>query len=46
VLDLGSGAGIDAFVARREVGEAGRVIGVDFTPEMVAKARKTGTSVR
>ena len=39
VLDLGSGAGIDAFVARREVGEAGRVIGVDMTPEMVAKAR-------
>lgn len=40
VLDLGSGAGIDAFVARREVGEAGRVVGVDFTPEMVAKARE------
>jgi SAM-dependent methyltransferase len=39
VLDLGSGAGIDAFVARRIVGEAGRVVGVDFTPEMVAKAR-------
>ncbi len=39
VLDLGSGAGIDAFVARREVGETGHVIGVDMTPEMVAKAR-------
>ena len=39
VLDLGSGAGIDAFVARRIVGESGRVIGVDFTPEMVQKAR-------
>ncbi|MEP0545647.1 MAG: arsenite methyltransferase [Rhodothermales bacterium] len=39
VLDLGSGAGIDAFVARRIVGETGRVVGVDFTPEMVAKAR-------
>ncbi|MDX1545654.1 MAG: arsenite methyltransferase [Rhodothermales bacterium] len=39
VLDLGSGAGLDAFVARRIVGEAGRVIGVDFTPAMVAKAR-------
>lgn len=39
VLDLGSGAGNDAFVARRVVGEAGRVIGVDFTGEMVKKAR-------
>src|SRR5687767_12952574 len=33
VLDLGSGAGVDAFVARGVVGEAGRVIGVDMTPE-------------
>jgi len=39
VLDLGSGAGIDCFVARRETGESGRVIGVDMTPEMIAKAR-------
>ena len=39
VLDLGSGAGLDAFVARPIVGEEGRVIGVDLTPEMVAKAR-------
>ena len=39
VLDLGAGAGLDAFVARRIVGEAGRVLGVDFTPEMVEKAR-------
>lgn len=39
VLDLGSGAGFDAFLARREVGESGRVIGVDMTPEMLAKAR-------
>lgn len=39
VLDLGSGAGLDAFVARRIVGDSGRVLGVDFTPEMVAKAR-------
>jgi len=38
VLDLGSGAGNDVFVARRAVGDTGRVIGVDFTPEMVAKA--------
>ncbi len=39
VLDLGSGAGNDAFIARHEVGAAGSVIGVDMTPEMVAKAR-------
>jgi len=40
VLDLGSGAGNDCFVARAEVGEQGRVIGIDFTPEMIAKARE------
>ena len=40
VLDLGSGAGNDCFVARHETGADGRVIGVDFTPEMVAKARE------
>ena len=39
VLDLGSGAGVDAFVARRSVGEAGRVIGVDMTEAMIARAR-------
>ncbi|KAB2948971.1 MAG: arsenite methyltransferase [Thermoanaerobaculia bacterium] len=39
VLDLGSGAGIDAFLAARAVGEGGRVIGVDMTPEMLARAR-------
>ena len=39
VLDLGSGAGIDAFLAARQVGPAGRVIGVDMTPEMLARAR-------
>jgi SAM-dependent methyltransferase len=39
VLDLGSGAGIDAFIARRGVGEAGRVIGVDMTETMIARAR-------
>jgi SAM-dependent methyltransferase len=39
VLDLGSGAGFDAFLAARAVGPAGRVIGVDMTPEMVSKAR-------
>lgn len=39
VLDLGSGAGFDAFLAAQQVGETGRVIGVDMTPEMIAKAR-------
>ncbi|MCB9169232.1 MAG: arsenite methyltransferase [Flavobacteriales bacterium] len=39
VLDLGSGAGNDCFVARAAVGDDGRVIGVDFTPEMVEKAK-------
>lgn len=40
VLDLGSGAGFDCFLAAREVGESGHVIGVDMTPEMVEKARE------
>ena len=40
VLDLGSGAGLDVFVARNEVGESGHVIGVDMTAEMIAKARE------
>jgi SAM-dependent methyltransferase len=39
VLDLGSGAGFDAFLAARQVGTAGSVIGVDMTAEMIAKAR-------
>ena len=39
VLDLGSGAGFDAFLAARAVGSNGRVIGVDMTPAMVSKAR-------
>lgn len=40
VLDLGSGAGFDAFLAAREVGDAGRVIGIDMTPEMLERARR------
>ena len=40
VLDLGAGAGFDCFLAAREVGPAGRVIGVDMTPEMIEKARE------
>ena len=39
VLDLGSGPGLDAFLAARRVGAAGRVIGVDMTPEMIERAR-------
>jgi len=39
VLDLGSGGGLDAFLAARLVGPSGRVIGVDMTPEMIARAR-------
>jgi ubiquinone/menaquinone biosynthesis C-methylase UbiE len=39
VLDLGSGGGIDVFLASRKVGKQGKVIGLDMTPEMVHKAR-------
>lgn len=40
VLDLGSGAGFDGFLAANKVGKSGKVIGVDFTPEMIEKARE------
>jgi len=40
VLDLGSGGGFDVFIAARKVGATGRAIGVDMTPEMLAKARR------
>jgi len=46
LLDLGSGAGFDAFVAAPKVGASGRVIGVDMTAEMLAKARKNVTAFR
>ncbi|MDH5751414.1 MAG: arsenite methyltransferase [Deltaproteobacteria bacterium] len=39
VVDLGSGGGFDCFLAAREVGPGGRVIGIDMTPEMLSKAR-------
>ena len=39
VIDLGSGAGNDCFIARNETGEDGRVIGIDFTPAMIDKAK-------
>jgi len=42
VLDLGSGAGLDCFLAARQVGESGHVIGVDMTAEMLARARSHG----
>ena len=48
VVDLGSGGGFDCFLAAKQVGESGQVIGVDMTPEMISKARKnadkTGTN--
>ncbi|MHC4914378.1 MAG: arsenite methyltransferase [Planctomycetota bacterium] len=45
VLDLGSGGGFDCFLAARRVGEQGRVIGVDMTPEMVDRARANAAKV-
>jgi len=45
VLDLGSGAGIDCFLAAREVGPAGHVIGVDMTPAMLERARANAEKV-
>jgi arsenite methyltransferase len=45
VLDLGSGAGIDALLAARAVGPEGRVIGVDMTPEMIERARANAAKV-
>jgi SAM-dependent methyltransferase len=44
VLDLGSGAGIDAFLAAEKVGPEGRVIGVDMTPQMLDRARRNAAS--
>ena len=45
VVDLGSGAGNDAFVARRLTGSTGRVIGVDMTPQMIEKARANASAI-
>lgn len=45
VLDLGSGAGNDCFVARAETGETGKVIGVDFSPTMLKKARQNAENL-
>ncbi|MBN1809720.1 MAG: arsenite methyltransferase, partial [Planctomycetes bacterium] len=46
VLDLGAGAGFDAFIAAPKVGPSGRVIGVDMTPDMLEKARRNAESFR
>src|SRR5918994_1718755 len=45
VLDLGSGAGFDVFLAARQVGPTGRVIGVDMTPEMIERARANAAKI-
>lgn len=45
VLDLGCGAGLDAVVASRRVGPKGRVVGVDFSPDMAAKAGRTAAEI-
>src|ERR1700694_1737870 len=45
VVDLGSGAGFDCFLAARQVGATGRVIGVDMTHEMLKKARENAVKV-
>lgn len=46
VLDLGSGGGLDCFLASRKVGDTGRVIGVDMTPEMIERARAAATRLK
>jgi SAM-dependent methyltransferase len=46
VLDLGSGAGFDAFLAARQVGPSGKVIGVDMTPEMVDRAARNAEKLQ
>jgi len=45
VIDLGSGGGFDSFLAVRAVGDSGRVIGIDMTPEMISKARTNAEKV-
>ena len=45
VVDVGSGAGFDSFVAATQVGSQGRVVGIDMTPEMLAKSRATATAL-
>lgn len=45
VVDVGSGGGFDSFIAARQVGESGAVIGVDMTPEMLEKSRSTAAEM-
>src|SRR5262249_25495332 len=45
VVDVGSGAGFDSFIAAGQVGESGRVVGVDMTPQMLRKSRATADSL-
>jgi ubiquinone/menaquinone biosynthesis C-methylase UbiE len=45
VLDLGSGGGFDCFLAAKKVGDTGRVIGVDMTPEMLSKSRENAVKM-
>ena len=44
-MDVGSGAGFDAFIAAGQVGDEGRVVGIDMTPEMVAKSRASADAL-
>ncbi len=46
VVDVGSGAGFDSFVAATQVGSTGRVVGIDMTPEMLAKSRATAEQLQ
>ncbi len=45
IVDVGSGAGFDSFVAAAQVGSTGRVVGVDMTPEMLTKSRGTAAQL-
>src|SRR6266568_1178015 len=45
VVDLGSGAGFDSFIAADQVGETGHVVGIDMTPEMLDKSRATAAAL-
>ena len=45
VVDVGSGAGFDSFIAAGQVGDTGRVVGVDMTPEMLKKSRATADAL-
>jgi SAM-dependent methyltransferase len=46
VIDIGSGAGFDSFIAAHQVGESGQVVGVDMTAEMLKKSRDTATALQ